>query len=289
MKMLRSLLASASLALVFAALPTDAFAWGAQGHRLVARIAETGLSPKAKAEVDRLLAGEPDPTLHAIAPWADALRANDADLGKRSAGWHYINMGEDGCHYVPAKHCENGNCVVEALKAQSAILADRSRPDPERTQALKFVVHLVGDIYQPMHAGYAHDKGGNDFQVQFNGRGSNLHSLWDSGMFYPLGLDDDAYLQRLLTLNPQQIRPSFLRRLLGMQPENINLARDAALWAEGSCRVAIAPGTYPATHTLDAGYSDIYRPIAEDRVRVAGDRLAALLNQLLGDTQPASP
>ncbi|WP_305806545.1 S1/P1 nuclease [Stenotrophomonas sp. YIM B06876] len=273
MKILRSLLVSASLAVVCTTLPTDALAWGAQGHRLVARIAETGLTPQVQAEVDRLLAGEPDPTLHAIAPWADALRANDPDLGKRSAGWHYINMGEDGCHYVPDRHCRNGNCVIEALKAQSAILADRSRPDAERAQALKFVVHLVGDIHQPMHAGYAHDKGGNDFQVQFNGRGSNLHSLWDSGMFYQQGLDDDAYLQRLLALPPQQ------------QTTRLSLSRDITAWAEDSCRVAIAPGTYPKKHTLDAAYSDVYRPIAEARVRLAGEHLAALLNTLLDAPQ----
>ena len=77
------------------------------------------------------------------------------------------NMGEDDCQYQPASQCANGNCVVEALKAQTAILGDRSLTDGERLQALKFVVHLVGDIHQPMHAGYAHDKGGNDFQLQF--------------------------------------------------------------------------------------------------------------------------
>ena len=137
---------------------------------VVARIAEPRLTPQTRAEVARLLANEPTPTLAAIAPWADELRAKDPGLGKRSAGWHYVNIGEDDCQYDVERNCRNGNCVVEALKTQTAILGDRSRPDAERAQALKFVVHFVGDIHQPMHAGYGHDKGGNDFQVQYNGR-----------------------------------------------------------------------------------------------------------------------
>ncbi len=150
MKNLPTLLATASLALLANTMVvSDAYAWGAQGHRLVGRVAETGLSPTARAEVDRLLAGEPVPSLAAIAPWADELRANDPDLGKRSANWHYVNMAEDGCAYQAARHCPDGNCVVEALKQQSALLANHKLPDAARLQALKFVVHLVGDIHQP--------------------------------------------------------------------------------------------------------------------------------------------
>lgn len=260
----------AALAFALSLVPLDAFAWGAQGHRLVARIAETKLTPRTQAEVDRLLAGEPDPTLPGVAAWADELRGKDPGLGRRSAGWHYVNLAEDGCRYTPAKNCKNGNCVIEALKAQSAILADRSKPLAERQQALKFVVHLVGDIHQPMHAGYAHDKGGNDFQVQYNGRGTNLHSLWDSGMFYEQRSNDDAFLQRLLA----QRAPA--------REARINLQRDAAIWAENSCQVAVQPGVYPNKRTLDATYGDVYRPIAEARLRLAGERLATLLNQLLG-------
>ncbi|MEK0265040.1 S1/P1 nuclease [Stenotrophomonas rhizophila] len=265
-----SLLPATVLALALTLVSTDALAWGAQGHRLVARIAETRLTPQTQAEVDRLLVAEPDPTLHAIAPWADELRAKDPDLGKRSAGWHYVNIGEDKCHYNVRKHCKNGNCVVEALKAQTKILRDRSKPDAERAQALKFVVHFAGDIHQPMHAGYGQDKGGNDFQVQFNNRGTNLHSLWDSGMLNEQQLDDDQYLKRLLALpEPKPAKRS-------------NIDVDAVQWAEASCRIAIAPGVYPDKRTLGPSYSATYRPVAESELRVAGERLAVLLNDTLG-------
>ena len=254
---------------VSATLPGQALAWGAQGHRLVARIAETHLDPQAQAEVDRLLASEPGATLSSIAPWADQLRANDPDLGRKSAGWHYINMAEDGCIYQQPKHCADGNCVVEALKAQSAILADRSRSDGERLQALKFVVHLVGDLHQPLHAGYGHDRGGNTYQLQFNGRGTNLHSVWDSGMFYTLQLNDDQFLQRLQALPaPARTRAP-------------DLQRDPALWAEQTCHIATRKGLYPNGHKIDESYTAVWEPVAEAQLRLGGEQLAALLNQLL--------
>lgn len=265
------LLARSTLLLAFTLVSADALAWGAQGHRLVARIAEPQLSPQARAEVARLLANEPTPTLAAIAPWADELRAKDPGLGKRSAGWHYVNIGEDDCQYDVERNCRNGNCVVEALKTQTALLADRSRPDAERAQALKFVVHFVGDIHQPMHAGYGHDKGGNDFQVQFNGQGTNLHSLWDSGLLNTLKLDDDAYTRRLAALPRPKVG------------KHSAIATDAVQWAQASCRIAIAPGVYPAKRTLGADYTATYLPVAERELRLAGDRLAVLLNDTLGN------
>ena len=260
----------AALALVLSFVTCDALAWGAQGHRLVARVAEQQLNPQARAEINRLLALEPGATLDSIAPWADQLRTQDPDLGRRSAGWHYINMAEGGCSYEPAQHCRNGNCVVQALKDQGARLADTHLSDAERLQALKFVVHLAGDIHQPLHAGYGHDRGGNTYQVQYGGRGTNLHSVWDSGMFYAQQRDDEQFLQQLLALPaPPREAPS-------------KLQQDAPKWAEQTCRIATRPGLYPRGHRIDEGYADTWRPLAESQVRLAGERLGAVLNELLG-------
>ena len=163
-----------------------------------------------------------------------------------------------------------GQLIVEALKAQSAILGDRNLTDGERLQALKFVVHLVGDIHQPMHAGYGHDKGGNDFQLQFGNRGTNLHSLWDSGMLNTRKLDDAGYLPVLRALPaPKLARQS-------------NPQRDPQNWAEASCRISVQPSVYPATHTIGDEYAERYRPVAEAQLRLAGENLAQLLNRVLG-------
>ena len=248
----------------------EIFGLGAQGHRLVAEVADARLTPDARAEVGRLLALEPGATLASIAPWADQLRASDPDLGRRSAGWHYVNIAEDDCHYQAERHCRNGNCIVEALKAQGTILGDRSLTDGERLQALKFVVHLVGDIHQPMHAGYGHDKGGNDFQIQFGNRGTNLHSLWDSGLLNTRKLDDTRYLPVLHDLRaPKLARQS-------------NPRRDPQDWAEASCRISLQPGVYPASRKIGDEYTERYRPVAEAQLRLAGENLAQLLNRVLG-------
>ncbi|SFK40386.1 S1/P1 nuclease [Lysobacter sp. cf310] len=250
-------------------LPFDALAWGTLGHRLVALLAWDELDPAVRGDIDALLAGEPDPTLAGIANWADDLRSNDPDLGKKSAKWHYVNLGEDDCVYEAARNCPKGDCVVEAIRAQTLILGDRARPRDQRLQALKFVVHFVGDVHQPLHAGYSHDKGGNDVQINLNGRGSNLHQLWDSGMLNAAHLDENAWLQRLRALP------------LAVSVAKPALPPDAAAWAQASCRIALQPGLYPAKATIDENYVQTWRPEAEAQLRRGGSHLAAVLNAAL--------
>lgn len=256
------------LALVL--LPATVSAWGPLGHRLVADLAWEDLTPKTRSAIQELLRGEPDRTLPGIANWADTLRETDPDLGKRSAKWHYVNIGEEDCNYDAGRDCPNGNCVVEAIREQTAILADRTRPQAERVQALKFVVHFVGDVHQPLHAGYARDKGGNDLQVNLNGRGTNLHSLWDSGLLNTARLDEAAYLKRLQALP------------LAVPSKRPALPPDAARWAEASCQVVKEDGFYPERAKLDASYAERWRPVAEERLRAGGSQLAAVLNGALG-------
>lgn len=269
--MTRPLLFLPALVLVAAlAAPGEASAWGRLGHRLVAALAWDDLKPATRAEIERLLQGESDPTLPGIASWADELREHDPDLGKRSSKWHYVNIAEDDCQYLQAKHCPNGDCVVEAIRTQTRILADRSRPQVERLQALKFVVHFVGDVHQPLHAGYGRDKGGNDVQVNLNGKGTNLHSLWDSGMLNAAGLDEAAWLQRLRAMP------------LAVKLPRSPLPPASIEWAEASCRIATRPGLYPSKAVIGQDYLDSWRPTAESQLRIAGTQLAATLNAALG-------
>ncbi len=256
------------LAMLAVLAPVPAIAWGTLGHRLVALLAEEELDPQARAEIIALLAGEPDPSLAGIANWADELRGSDPDLGRKSARWHYVNVGEHDCRYDAERDCPGGNCVVEAIPAQTAILADRARSKQERLQALKFVVHFIGDVHQPMHAGYAHDRGGNDYQVNYEGKGSNLHSLWDSGLLNHAGLSEADWLQRL------RAQPSPTQLSSTMTPPSVT-------WAEQSCAIATRPGVYPNGHVLDWTYYATHLPIAESQLRLAGARLAQTLNMAL--------
>ncbi|MBA0048889.1 S1/P1 nuclease [Mycobacteroides sp. LB1] len=247
-----------AVALLLATAPLAA-AWGPQGHNIVGAVADSELTPAVRAEVSRLLAGEANPTLAGVANWADQVRPSRPD----TAPWHYADIAENNCQYVPAINGDNGNNVIEAIRNQTAILADRSKPDAERREALKFVVHFVGDIHQPMHDGYARDRGGNDIPLTYNGRSTNLHSLWDSGLLNTRGLNDSQYTQVILGLPAPDLG--------GADPVD---------WAQATCQIAV--GAYPSTSTIGVDYTNEYRPIAEAQLRLGGDRLARLINGTLG-------
>ena len=276
------------VALLCLGIASAALAWGRLGHALVGDLAERHLDPVARAEVARLLAGEEDPTLAGVASWADDLRNSDPERFKVTSRWHYINAKGGGCGYDLARDCPDGNCVVGAIEAQRAILADRSQPVEARRDALKFIVHFVGDVHQPMHAGNRTDSGGNGFQVSLRTpiepeayarskyvdgvMGTNLHSVWDYYILASEGLELPAYAGRLDKLPwPPFPAPS---------------AHDVMplAWAGESCRLIETRGIYPPDdqHTMDSAYLDAMRPLAEQRVRQAAWRLAQLLNQTIG-------
>lgn len=245
-------------------------AWGRQGHAIVAELAQRRLSPAAEAEVERLLAPENTKSLADVASWADELRGDDAraDLAKATSKLHYINFRADDCVYVPPRDCANGQCVVGGLDRYVAVLADRTQPDAARLEALKFVVHFVGDVHQPLHAGNRDDKGGNAYQVQFQGKGTNLHSVWDSGLLGTHGKDWQAYAQEL-DARPAETLPAAIA-----PRDNVY-----AQWAEQSC--AASRDIYPDGHKIDDAYVAAELPLAERQLRVAGVRLAEVLNRAL--------
>ncbi|HET9818966.1 MAG TPA: S1/P1 nuclease [Rhodanobacteraceae bacterium] len=243
-----------------------AFAWGPRGHRIIARLAATRLTPQARAEVEKLLAVRGKRYLDQVANWADDLRDTDPALYRRTRKLHYLNFQSGDCLYDPPRDCRDGECVVAAITKYSSILADRSNSPAERARALAYVVHFVGDVHQPLHAGYRHDAGGNDFQVRWHGQGTNLHRIWDSTML------DDA---RLSTAQ-------YTRKLLAERTP-IATGGTPAAWAEESCRIDRDDGVYPSSHFIDEAYMQRERPIAERRLRQAGARLAELLNRDLAN------
>lgn len=259
------LLAAVWLVSAFGAAP--AHAWGWLGHRLVGSHAESRLTPAVRAEVDRLLAGEQEPTLAGVSSWADELR-DDPERGRATGAWHFINFERGQCRYDARRLCPDGACIVAAIERYRAVLADRDAPPPARTEALKFLVHFVADVHQPLHAGYFDDRGGNRFQISYQREGWNLHSVWDSLLLKSGGLDEAGYLasiQTRLTRSPAQGTP--------------------ASWAEDSCRLVQNPDFYPPRHKISSAYLDAKRPLAEAQLARAGERLAGLLNEALGSEE----
>ena len=251
----RTLAAGAALVTsVLAATISVANAWGTEGHQVIALIAQSQLTPKARAEVDRLLAQEPGETLASVSTWADEHR------DQSTASWHFINFPRGDCLYSEQRDCPDGNCVVYAIKKEVAIL-ESNAPDEKRLIALKYLVHLVGDVHQPLHAGYLDDKGGNTYQLQAFMRGSNLHAVWDAGLIKNLNEDPEDMAARL-----QGSRVMFPVADL-----------DPVTAAQESCMIVSTRGFYPES-LVELTYIQRYTPVMERRLAAAGARLAGLLN-----------
>lgn len=253
----RTTILRATMAIAMALLVTNVHAWGKEGHQVVASLAETQLTAKAHAEVDRLLALEPGQTLQSISTWADEHR-NPA-----TGPWHYVNFPRNTCTYDASRECPDGNCVVGAISKQLEILSSNA-PDDARLKALKYVVHFEADVHQPLHTGYADDRGGNTYQLQAFGKGSNLHAFWDSGLIKNLNEDVDTLTKRMLA------KPN------APNAADLNVVHAA----EESCKIVGTAGFYPE-RKVGQDYVERYTPVMEQRLTVAGARLAGLLNRVL--------
>lgn len=247
-------------------MPSIALAWGPTGHRMVATLAERQIDQKAHADIQHLLGVLGASSLADIANWADEMRGDPAqrELSRSTSRLHYVNFSDSRCLYEPVKICVDGQCVVAAINHYAAVLGDRSATDTTRADALRYLVHFVGDAHQPLHAGYRPDRGGNNYQVRFNGKGSNLHAIWDSQILASRHLGWKEYARRL------------------QRPPVSDNDQDPADWAEQSCRITRDDGIYPASRTIDKAYLDRMRPIVERQIRLAAKRLADLLDRTLG-------
>jgi hypothetical protein len=253
--------------LMVSAVPGPAFAWGPQAHRVIARVAEERLTPAARAAVRDLL-HEGD-TLADIANWADN-EGHDAVPG--SAPWHYVNVPITASRYS-ARYCARGGCVVDQIKHFRAVLADRSASKRDRARALLFLVHFVGDIHQPLHVGDNNDRGGNLTQIQFLGRGTNLHRVWDSDLIHHVGGNDGAWIRRV----ERAITPEAITEWSSETVEN---------WADESLRVAQRAYRDPARPAgpmlsgtrLGENYAREMEPFLVKQMARAGVRLANELN-----------
>jgi len=281
-----------ALFLLLAQVPA-AVAWGPEGHRVIGDIASRYLVPSAKAEVlellryDRLADGQPSGrlSLGEVANWADEIK--DYEWGKRRSSWHYDDIPIcDGARQ--SAYCRNGRCASVQLERQIEILRNQGAKRRQRNEALKWVVHLVGDIHQPLHASNRADRGGNRVQVSFFGErdnppyGSiNLHAIWDVHM-----------VRRLLAERGGE-------RAFVSVPVSDRERRDwekgtIADWIAESHRIAsdfvypMLPGATSCPRKIHGvveigqTYYANAAPLIEIQLRRAGIRLARLLNETLG-------
>jgi nuclease S1 len=260
---------------------------------MVGAVADLNLNPRAAREAafllehDRLADRTPSGrrTLAAVAYWADEIK--DYPWGKRRGSWHYDNIPVCGAA-DPARYCRRGACASAQLARHIAILGDRTQRPRERNEALKWVVHLMGDIHQPLHAADHRDQGGNRVEVAFFGARDNapygtirLHTIWDVHMVERLVTDRRGEVAIIAApISPAQ----------KAQWERGSIAD----WIRESHEIAQAivypmlPGGFACSRTIegvvpigDAYYSRA-APVIEEQIRKAGIRLARVLNDALG-------
>lgn len=264
----RFLLALAAFAV--AAQPSPALAWGKTGHRVIAAIADTQLSGLARAHVKEIIGVE---SLDEAANWPDEMRSDPAPFWQKTATpWHYVTL--DGITY---DHAPPEGDALEALGRFRATLQDPAASLADKQLALRFVVHLVGDLHQPLHVGKCCDRGGNEVKVTWFGKPTNLHAVWDSALV------DDEQLS-FTELAAKLERHSSNQDVIDWWDIN---PRD---WITESAQ--IRETVYPAATSdkapAELSYAYVYRftPVMERRLKQAGVRLAAYLNDIYAKPQP---
>ncbi len=157
-------------------ITSPAYPWGTKGHEIIAAIAEPQLTNTARKQMKELL--PQGTTLAEASTWPDKAGRQIPDMDP----YHFINFPKDANTYDQQRDCKLRNCIIEAIAWYMQVLKSPDAPRNEKRIALRFIAHLVGDIHQPLHAGFAEDRGGNSVDVRFNGRKENLHSLWDTAL-----------------------------------------------------------------------------------------------------------
>jgi hypothetical protein len=251
----------------------SALAWGPVGHRIAGDLAEQKLCPAARAEVKSLGAGE---SLAELGVWADQIR--DEPKWKSSLPWHYMNIADlkPGAGLPEARtaidkfvHPPEGD-VLDALARFSKVLADPKKPRDERAEALRFVVHFVVDVHQPLHVGRASDHGGNDVEVRAGNKSpETLHHFWDT----------DVLPSKRPSAKLEQQLEAQVRALPAQSAHD-----PPAQWAAESLalRATVYDFQFGAkgVATLDHAYVFSAQKIADERLVLAAARLAATLNTM---------
>lgn len=236
--------------------------WGQIGHYVTGEIAEYHMTPAARERVNALL-GTTSMALASV--WMDDIRSESRFDYTNT--WHWATI-EDGKTYEETQQDEGGN-IIHALETLIAELKQGGLPEEEEREKLKLVMHMIGDIHQPLHVGTGTDRGGNDVRVYWMGENSNLHRVWDSDIINSLQMSYSELSKELNKATPQQI--------IEWQSASV---RD---WAIES--VSFRDRIYDLPENSRIGYEYRYfnKDILYKRLLQAGVRMAGVLNDIYGE------
>jgi len=290
--MLKSLLnASARLggltlaSLALAGYSNDAASWGPEGHTAVGIIAVEQLQPQVLLELESFVSPLTREAVAQACNWPDVLRETDA--GKWSSPLHYVNIPRGEETYSAARDCPlpppglaSGDrperfCVTESVKFFAAGIADRQASRENRWRAFAWLCHLVGDLHQPLHAGFGDDRGGNDVEVVFNGETINLHHFWDSALIQQEAGSWQYLVGELGVFPPAAAGSDFSPAMVDVwTTESHNLDRNFV---------------YPAPEIINAAYAQQSWELIQQQIRLAATRLATIINHELRPGRSADP
>lgn len=254
--------------------PSLSLAWGELGHRTVAEIAALYLSERSAARVEDLLGGG----LHAmaeVAVWADAIRDNERP---ETYDWHVVEIPANGVRYDRARDCKNDNCIVEKINEFARVLGDRSVAKPLRTEALQFLIHFVGDLHMPLHA-FAPLNHPAGAWVRIGETTDKLHYWWDNEFVDALGFDSSELGKRLaahITADERNVWETGTSE--DWANESFQITHDFVI-KYGLLDVRWDKISEDKPIVLPASAIDEVKPIVAQRLKMAGVRLAWLLNQ----------
>lgn len=252
-----------SILFIFICGPILSFGWGNIGHRVTAEIASKYLSAEAKAEINKLA---PFDTMARMSNYPDFIKS-DADMRKKYNHHHYISVDKSGnvSKYIE-KHPEKENIVTSILNFEK-VLKNPKNSNKERLFALKFLIHLIGDIHQPLHVGHAQDRGGNKVKVTWFGTKTNLHAVWDEHLVEMQKLSYTEYAQEL-------IKTHDIKKITLDTP---------VIWAQESRDYLEKTYEFKEGKYWEYGYNYKHNKVLNERLVKAGLRMAGFLNNIFKD------
>jgi hypothetical protein len=235
------------------------YGWGVTGHRVVGHVAEIYLSKKAKKELSRVLGHQ---SLAYVSNWMDDIKSDRAY--DHTQDWHWVTI-PDGRTYEESEKNPNGD-IIETIERLISELKKGGLEAKKEAEHVKMLVHLVGDIHQPLHVGRGDDKGGNDVRVRWFSQNSNLHRVWDTDM-----IDGKKWSYTEIAKDINHTTPAQVKALQAAS------VRD---WAYESMALRSQVYDVPENGNLGYEYSYKHYRLVERRLLEAGVRLAGLLNEI---------
>ncbi len=258
---------SAAFIAAAALLPAQAFAWGVEGHAVVANIAEAHLTATAKAKVTQLLGTIGMTHLADVASWADQVRSSRPE----TAPWHFVDIPVSSTAYNAARDCVNNDCVIARIDMFWTQL-QTATTTTAKLEALEFLVHFIGDEHQPLHSADNNDRGGNNVKVTNYPNNANLHRLWDTDFIAADSADATTLSNKL---NASITAANIKAWATGTSTDWANEAHGIAR------TVGYAKLPAGTSITISATYAKAAQAAAELQLQRAGIRLAAVLNAVL--------